>query len=95
MTFIIINKFYDYYRGVRGTLFSFVTICPEVVERPFERLKVLSNVEGHQIYADYGAAPRSYLAEATGILCACPPVLWRACPQNRRKDFTTFLESRR
>jgi hypothetical protein len=46
-------------RGARGFLFSFATICPEVVER-------------HQIYAGYGVAPRSNLETATGILCACP-----------------------
>jgi hypothetical protein len=51
-------------KGLRGTLFRITTICPEVVERPFDRpfdrlkvpsmvegLTVLSKVEGHQVYA--------------------------------------------
>ena len=45
--------------GAWESLFSFATICPEVVER-------------HQIYAGYGVAPRSKLATGTRILCACP-----------------------
>ena len=49
-------------RGARGSLFSFATIYPEVVER-------------HQVYARYEAAPRSHFAAAMGILCACPQSL--------------------
>jgi hypothetical protein len=66
--------------GAWGSLFSFTTICPEVVERPFDRLTVLSNVEGHQVYACFEAAPQNHITTATGILCAYLPVLWRACP---------------
>jgi hypothetical protein len=51
--------------GTQGSLFRFTTIYPEVVERPFDpfdklrtgRLTVLSNVEGHQVYAGYRASP--------------------------------------
>ena len=45
---------------------------PEVVERPFNRLTALSHVEGHQVYAGYGAAPQNHITTATAILCACP-----------------------
>jgi len=46
-------------RGAWGSFFSFTTICPEVVERPFDRLMALSNVEGHHNSAYYEAAPRA------------------------------------
>jgi hypothetical protein len=63
--------------GARGSLFSFTTICSEVVERPFDRLTVLSNVEGHQVYACFEAAPQNHITTATGVLCACPPSVVR------------------
>ena len=50
------SRFYDTL-GAWGSLFSFTTIYPEVVERPFDRLTVLSNVEGHHNLAYYVAAP--------------------------------------
>ena len=50
--------------GAWGSLFSFTTICPEVVER-------------HQVYACFEAAPQSHITTATGILCACPPSVVR------------------
>jgi hypothetical protein len=44
----------------RGSLFSCVTIYPEVMER-------------QQIYACFKAAPQSHITTAMGVLCACPP----------------------
>jgi hypothetical protein len=52
-------------------------MCSEVVERPFDRLTVLSNVEGHQVYACFEAAPQNHITTATGVLCACPPSVVR------------------
>jgi hypothetical protein len=69
--------------GARGSLFSCVTICPETMERPFDRLTVLSNVEGHQVFACFKAAPRSHITTATGILCACSPNVVRFGGGNR------------
>ena len=40
-----------------GVSFQAQTICPEVVERPFDRLTVLSNVEGHLHFCIYGSSP--------------------------------------
>jgi hypothetical protein len=57
-------------KGTRGSLFNFVTICPEVVER-------------HQIYAGNGAAPQNQITTATGILCACPRSVVRFGGGNR------------
>ena len=70
-------------KETRGSLFNFVTICPEVVERPFDRLTALSKVEGHQIYAGNGAAPQNQITTATGILCACPRSVVRFGGGNR------------
>ena len=55
--------------GVWGSLFSFVTICPEVVERPFDRLTVLSNVEGLDNSAYYEAAPQTMSPQREVLLC--------------------------
>jgi hypothetical protein len=57
-TFHNFSRFHDTL-GTWGSLFSFTTIYPEVVERPFDRLTVLSNVEGHHDFAYYEAAPRT------------------------------------
>jgi hypothetical protein len=51
-------------KGAQGSLFSFATIYPEVVER-------------HQVYACFKAAPQSHMITATGIHCACPPSIVR------------------
>jgi hypothetical protein len=63
--------------GARGSLFSFTTICSEVVERPFDRLTILSPIEGHHNFAYYETAPRNHITTATGVLCACPPSVVR------------------
>jgi hypothetical protein len=47
------------------------------VERPFDRLTVLSNVKGHQVLAGYAATQQSHVTTATDILCACPPSVVR------------------
>jgi len=52
-------RLYRTWLGAWGSVFSFTTITPEVVER-------------HQIYASYEAAPQSHVTTATGILCAWP-----------------------
>jgi hypothetical protein len=52
------SRFYDTL-GIWGSLFRFTTVYPEVVERPFDRLTVLSKVEGHHNFAYYEAAPRT------------------------------------
>ena len=44
---------------VLGVSFQAQTICPEVVERPFDRLTVLSHIEGHLIFAYMAAAPQN------------------------------------
>jgi len=44
------------FRGL-GVSFRAQTIRPEVVERPFDRLTVLSNVEGHLIFAYMAGSP--------------------------------------
>jgi hypothetical protein len=58
-TFHNFSRFYDTL-GVWGSLFSFTTIYPEVVER-------------HHHFAYYEATPQNHVPTATGILCACPP----------------------
>jgi hypothetical protein len=61
-----------------GSLFSFTTIYLEVVERPFDRLTVLSNVEGHHNFAYYEAAREQCTHSDGHSLCLlnerCP--LW-------------------
>ena len=47
------------------------------MERPFDRLTVLSNVEGHHNFACFEAAPQNHITTATGVLCACPPSVVR------------------
>jgi len=46
---------------VLGVSFQAQTICPEVVERPFDRLTVLSHIEGHLIFTYMSAAPQNEL----------------------------------
>jgi hypothetical protein len=46
-------------KGAWGSLFKSTTICPEVVERPFDRLTALSKVEGHQNTAPMTGTPQS------------------------------------
>ena len=53
-----------WHMGARGSLFSFATICSEVVER-------------HQVYARFEAAPQNLITTATAVLCACPPSVVR------------------
>ncbi len=57
-----------FYVGVWGSLFSFTTIYPEVVEWPFDRLTVLSNVKGHHNFAYYEAAPRTMYPQRRAFL---------------------------
>ena len=42
-----------------GVSFQAQTICTEVVERPFDRLTILSNVEGHLVFAYMTEAPQN------------------------------------
>ena len=55
-------------RGGTGVSFQFATIHPEVVERPFDRLTVLSNVEGHHIFAYFETAPRAMSPQRRAFL---------------------------
>ena len=45
------------------------------MERPFDRLTVLSNVEGHHIFAYMAAAPQNESIKAKDLVCACPETL--------------------
>jgi len=40
-----------------------------------DRLTVLSNVEGHPIFAYTAAAPQNKFIKATDLVCACPETL--------------------
>ncbi|MBN1850380.1 MAG: hypothetical protein JW932_17550, partial [Deltaproteobacteria bacterium] len=49
------------------------TICQDVMERPFDKLMALSQVEGHRNIARASrAAPQSMADQALFALCACP-----------------------
>jgi hypothetical protein len=56
--------------GASGSLFSFTTIYPEVVERPFDRLTILSLIEGHHNFAYYEAAPRTMYPQRRAFFVA-------------------------